>query len=180
MLRRLLEIAFASTVFLAVSASFAFAQTPRSAECGSYLQRSQQSRSGGSVQSIIGTIGRIAGQAFGKQTGIGEFTLLGGQVGQLVGGQLAAALDPCERDQAAIATKQALDSDGQGDTTTQTWTSNTNKDRSGASTVTRRRVRNDGRQCKIVRQVGYVGGGEIVQNVEYCQTANGGWEPKQA
>ena len=167
-------------LWMATTEIVSAADTVRSAECSAYLANRGQTQRRNSLSRIGSMLGKMAGDAVSKSTGVQDFSGLGVQVGAFVGGELASALDPCERDKAAVATQRALDSDGEGEQTTQTWQSDTNQGNSGSSTVTSQRVADDGQRCKTVRQVGYVSGKEVFQDVDYCQTSTGGWAPVQA
>jgi surface antigen len=57
----------------------------------------------------------------------------------------------------------------------ESWNSDENADVSGSATVIGADIDDDGRQCRTVREVAYIGGEELKQEVEYCRVADGGW-----
>ncbi|HNR76318.1 MAG TPA: hypothetical protein PKM48_04260 [Parvularculaceae bacterium] len=153
----------------------AAAQTGGQAACDDYRNRQAQSDKKRQLKKFGRALGNLAGSALERETGVYGMRRFGNEVGDILGDSLASELNPCEQTQAADATKRALDAEGDGDATQQDWKSDTNADVSGTATVTSTRVAADGSTCKTVRQTGYVGGREIIDEVELCQRADGSW-----
>ncbi len=130
-------------------------------------------------------VGGGAGYGIGKAVGgkhaewIGTAT--GVVVGGLIGSQIAKSLDERDRQAAARATQDALntpmpanaaENGGQGATIA--WDSDHNPGVRGRTTIVNTGYDTAGRECRAARQIAYVGGREIEDQVNYCRDQNSG------
>jgi surface antigen len=89
----------------------------------------------------------------------------------LIGGALAQALSPNEREKAGESTKRVLDAPPQPGTR-ETWSSPDTPGNRGGSELVRVEP---GDNCRVVREVGYIQGREVVQDSRLCRGEGGGW-----
>jgi surface antigen len=92
-------------------------------------------------------------------------------VSVLIGGALAQALSPNEREKAGESTKRVLDAPPRPGTR-ETWSSPDTPGNRGGSELVRVEP---GDNCRVVREVGYIQGREVVQDSRLCRNEGGGW-----
>lgn len=124
-------------------------------------------------------LGAGAGAFIGEAVGGEDGALIGAAVGALGGGlaghTIANYLDERDRQIAAAATKQALDTPvDSGQTPAVTWNSDHNKDVGGKTTVTAVDYNTRGQECRQTHEVAYVQGKEVSENGMHCRDPNGG------
>jgi surface antigen len=89
----------------------------------------------------------------------------------LIGGALAQALSPNELKKADESTKRVLDAPPRPGTR-ETWSSPDTPGNRGGSELVRVEP---GDNCRVVREVGYIQGREVVQDSRLCRNEGGGW-----
>ena len=92
-------------------------------------------------------------------------------VSVLIGGALAQALSPNEREKAGESTKRVLDAPPRPGTR-ETWSSPDTPGNRGGSELVRVEPADN---CRVVREVGYIQGREVVQDSRLCRNEGGGW-----
>lgn len=161
----------------------------------SSINREQARQIGQLVGAVAGVaIGIAAGSDAGGNVAIAVGGAVGAALGAFIGGEIAEHLSESDRTLASQATQTALDADpgavGSGPRTTSdnangrplkqatippqpsvAWMGEDDASVYGSSTVINTEVKNS-RTCKIVREVAYVGGKDLRQNVRYCQDKN--------
>ncbi len=129
-------------------------------------------------------IGGGAGYAIGDAIGGKHAEWIGAGagaiVGAFVGNQIAQYLDERDRQTAAMATQDALNTpvpsnaaENSGQTTI-AWNSDHNPGVRGRTTIVNTGYDTAGRECKAARQVAYIGGREIEEQVNFCREQNNG------
>lgn len=140
----------------------------------------------GLVTAAGAVIGGGAGYAIGKAIG-GKYARViapaaGVVIGGLISNQIAQYLDERDRQAAAKATQDALDAptpsnasgSNSGQRTTIAWNSDHNSGVRGHTTIVNTGFDTSGRECRAAKQVAYVGGREIEEQVSYCRDQNSG------
>lgn len=139
----------------------------------------------GLVTAAGAVIGGGAGYAIGEAIG-GKYARIiapaaGVVIGGLISNQIAQYLDERDRQAAAKATQDALDapmpsnaSGNSGQRTTIAWNSDHNPGVRGQTTIVNTGYDTSGRECRAAKQVAYVGGREIEEQVNYCRDQNSG------
>ena len=130
---------------------------------------------GGQVGSALGTVGG----SYITRSGIAGSSQLSGLatvVGTLIGSEIAKHLNKQERAQAEQAARESLGSETVGSGSTRTWTSTTNPEVSGGSTIVAERKGVDGKTCRNQRNFVNVKGKDVEQNETLCRDpSTGAW-----
>lgn len=149
----------------------------------------ESSGSNQTVGTVLGglggaAIGAVGGAAVGGRTGAVIGAVAGGVIGGWAGSTIGRRLDERDRQQASTATAQALNQPVQaqrtssGRTTTRgrqvSWRSDHSGNR-GTAQVTNVERRDNGTECRQVREIAYVNGEEVAQNSRYCKDNEGRW-----
>jgi len=139
-----------------------------------------------------GALGAALGKAFGKSntaTVLGG--LAGGAVGYFVGSSIGRSLDQRDQERAQAATVAALNAPVEVPPPTQPharrkvpathrpaakWASDHTTGTKGSATVTEVSASNEGNECRVVHEVAYISGREVVQDTRYCRDANNQWQ----
>ncbi len=129
-------------------------------------------------------VGALGGAAIGGRTGAVVGAIAGGVLGGWAGSTVGKRLDERDRQQASVATTQALNQPVRqtkttsGRTTTRgqpvSWRSNHTDNRGRAQVVSVDRAAS-GAECRQVRELAYVNGEEVAQNSRYCKDESGRW-----
>jgi surface antigen len=131
------------------------------------------------VDPIVQEVSQRAGSKVARTTGVQSFGQVVQNTGFLISGEIARRLDERDRRLASEATQKVLNAPSetlQSSKTTESWKSDHNPNVSGRATVTASTKTTDGRVCKAVNEVAYIGGKEVVQNVQYCRGSDeSGW-----
>lgn len=143
---------------------------------GSLIACAGTSRS--QVSTGLGTLlGAGVGAVIGEVIGGEDGALIGAAVGSLSGGlvgyTIASYLDERDRQIAAGATKQALDTPVDSGQTV-TWKSDHNKAVGGQTTVTPVSYNTRGQECRQINEVAYIQGKEVRDIGTHCRDPNGG------
>ncbi len=130
-------------------------------------------------------VGGVAGYGIGNAVGgknaewIG--TGAGAVLGALLGNQIAQYLDERDRQAAAKATQDALNtpmpSNASGNNIQRpaiAWNSDHNPDVRGQTTIVNAGYDTAGRECRAAEEVAYVSGREIKEQVSYCRDQRSG------
>jgi surface antigen len=135
---------------------------------------------GGCDKTVGGKLGATLGQIGGSyvsRAGIpdnGVVAAMTEQMGGIIGEEIAKYLNPEERKQAEGAAESSINSDVVGPKSTRTWSSQTNPDVSGGSTVLASKVGADGRECRTQRNYVNVKGKDVEQTETLCRDPKSG------
>lgn len=161
------------------------------ASCSS-INREQARQIGQVVGAVAGVaIGIAVGSDAGGNVAIAVGGAVGAALGAFIGGEIAEHLSEADRALASQATQTALDADvGPGSHATSgnanervskpaasppqpsvAWMGENDDTVYGSSTVINTEIQNS-RTCKLVREVAYVGGQDLRQDVRYCRDRN--------
>lgn len=128
---------------------------------------------GGKLGAAIGQIGG----SYLSRAGVPDTGLIADvseQMGGYIGEEIAKYLTAEERRQAEDAARSSIESKTVGPQSTRTWSSQTNPDVSGGSTVIAQKVGADGRECRTQRNYVNVKGKDVEQTETLCRDPKSG------
>ena len=125
---------------------------------------------------IGGVAGAVVGNQFGKGSGRTAATALGAIIGATAGRSIGASLDATSRQQAGMATYEALDSAELGESITWENPANEGGPAMGTATITRQGSNSRGQTCREFHQTVIIGGREEQSYGTACRDENGDWK----